>query len=137
MGATGDYTRGGGVSGADRIAAGASTFCGGIMSLTSWNVSTGASTTAGADANVQTDIVVHGDCEAGVGVSELPVPAACDPAIRFSAAASPGAIIPGMSAMAAVAPFGEMPPVGIGQPGPPASDVSCRARNPNTRETRL
>ena len=139
MGAAGDYTRGGGVSGADRIAAGAITYCGGITSLTSCNAVTGASTTAGAAANVQTDIVVHGVCRAGVCVLELSVRVASALAARFSDAAEFVALIPrmpGIPAIAAAAPFDALPPVGIGQPGPPDSDVSWRARNPITREMR-
>ena len=137
MGATSDYTRGGGVSGADRIAAGASTFCGGIMSLTSWNVSTGASTTAGADANTQTVIVTQGVCGADCCVSESSVPA---PSVRaecreeVEAGVSGIPVIPGI---VAVAPLDAVPPAGIEQPGPPASEVSCRARNPTAREMRL
>ena len=133
-GATGYYTRGGGVSGPDRIAAGAVAYRGGVTSLTSSNASTGASTTAGADANVQTDIVVHGACGAGVCVSELSVRVACEPAGRFSDSAASAAFIPGIPAITADAPPDAEPPVGMGQPGPPASEVSCRARNPVTRE---
>ena len=139
MGATSDYTRGGGVAGAARIAASAIVYCGSITSLTSSNASTGASTTAGADANAHTAIVVHGACGAGVCESDLSDRVASGPAGTFSDAAASVAIIPGISgmpAMAAVAPFDALPPVGIGQPGPPDSDVSWRARNPITREIR-
>lgn len=139
MGAAGDYTRGGGVSGAERNAASAIAYCGSITSLTSSNASTGASTTAGADANAHTAIVVHGACGAGVCESDLSDRVASEPAGTFSDAAASVAIIPGMSgmaAMAAVAPVDALPPVGIGQPGPPDSDVSWRASNPITREMR-
>lgn len=95
---------------------------------------------AGADAKAQTDIVVHGVCGVGVGASELSVRVASELVARFPGAAVAVAIIPAMSGMPAIAaavPFDSLPPTGIGQPGPPASDVSCKARNPITREMRL